>query len=239
MKWLRSASQADVFAQQGRSQLLGHVTGFHHKPLLRLPWSCACASIPLRPFTVPSFLPCPLVAQVRDQAFTGGNLALKRSHETGTPVRVFRGSKVTGKLQYTYEGLYKVTDVRHEVRRGLGEGWGEALGRCELREVQGRRQTPLASATEPLLYRYGVLACGTLDLCRTFPRAPHGAAHADRHRRRRCRRCCCCCCPGCDRRQRTGRWCAGSAWRAFRARAWSHFRCCTAACTATCWRHGG
>ena len=85
--------------------------------------------------------------QVKDQAFSGGNLALRRSHETGTPVRVFRGSKADGKLKYTYEGLYNVAEaklaVRPEWERGEGkeEGEGEGRGRgyvccCLLRPMQ-------------------------------------------------------------------------------------------------------
>lgn len=121
----RSAPQADVLAQQGCSHLSGHGTKWHHtlQWCSGLPWSQARA--PSSPYLPSAFLACPPVVQVRDQTFTGGNLALKHSHETGTPVRVFRGSKVTGRLQYTYEGLYKVTDVRHEVRWGMGEGGGE------------------------------------------------------------------------------------------------------------------
>ncbi|GAX86036.1 hypothetical protein CEUSTIGMA_g13451.t1 [Chlamydomonas eustigma] len=55
--------------------------------------------------------------QVKDQEFTNGNLALRRSFEQKTPVRVFRGSKVKGALKYTYEGLYKVMEVKREPSR--------------------------------------------------------------------------------------------------------------------------
>ncbi|GAX82589.1 hypothetical protein CEUSTIGMA_g10015.t1 [Chlamydomonas eustigma] len=58
--------------------------------------------------------------QVKDQEFTNGNLALRRSFEQKTPVRVFRGSKVKGALKYTYEGLYKVMEVKREVSK---QGW--------------------------------------------------------------------------------------------------------------------
>eukprot|EP00967_Tisochrysis_lutea_P085427 scaffold119910_cov20-Tisochrysis_lutea.AAC.2 len=40
-------------------------------------------------------------------------MGLKRNAQTGTPVRVFRGSRDSaGETQYTYEGLYAVKDAR-------------------------------------------------------------------------------------------------------------------------------
>ena len=65
---------------------------------------------------------------MKDQAFSGGNLALRRNHETGTPVRVFRGSKADGKLKYTYEGLYNVAEAKLAVRHGWEWGAGNEGG---------------------------------------------------------------------------------------------------------------
>ena len=83
---------------------------------------------------------------MKDQAFSGGNLALRRSHETGTPVRVFRGSKADGKLKYTYEGLYNVAEAklavrqRHEWRgeggRGVDKEGRSHIRSCLLRPMQ-------------------------------------------------------------------------------------------------------
>eukprot|EP00798_Chlamydomonas_sp_ICE-L_P013694 gene13694-19586_t len=59
--------------------------------------------------------------QVTDQKWERGNLALKHSSETGTPVRVFRGGKHgTGKVitsinrRYVYDGLYLVKEAKME-----------------------------------------------------------------------------------------------------------------------------
>ncbi|RHZ83652.1 hypothetical protein Glove_89g81 [Diversispora epigaea] len=58
--------------------------------------------------------------QSKNQALTGGNLALKVSCETGNPVRVIRGYKLNNeyapKEGYRYDGLYKV------------EKWWEEIG---------------------------------------------------------------------------------------------------------------
>ena len=68
--------------------------------------------------------------KVKDQTATGGNLALKNNHATQTPVRVFRGSKTDGKIQYTYEGLYRVVEVKLTVGcRGVSNVRVEANGR--------------------------------------------------------------------------------------------------------------
>ncbi|XP_046383253.1 uncharacterized protein LOC124153898 [Ischnura elegans] len=51
--------------------------------------------------------------QSKDQTLTKGNLALFKSYENGSPVRVIRGYKVKGGFAppdgYRYDGLYKVT----------------------------------------------------------------------------------------------------------------------------------
>ncbi|KAL6761714.1 hypothetical protein V8C86DRAFT_808288 [Haematococcus lacustris] len=49
--------------------------------------------------------------QVADQEWTKDNLALRNNHETGTPVRVIRGSKANKVLKYTYDGLYIVREA--------------------------------------------------------------------------------------------------------------------------------
>jgi len=54
--------------------------------------------------------------QVTDQEMTGRNLALRRSQETGRPVRVFQRVTHDGNEVFRYEGLYRV--VGHEFARG-------------------------------------------------------------------------------------------------------------------------
>ncbi|SHK56814.1 YDG/SRA domain-containing protein [Hymenobacter psychrotolerans] len=54
--------------------------------------------------------------QVTDQEMTGCNLALRRSQETGLPVRVFQRVEQNGTEVLRYEGLYRV--VSHEYTRG-------------------------------------------------------------------------------------------------------------------------
>jgi hypothetical protein len=57
---------------------------------------------------------------VEDQEWVRDNLGLKRNAQTGTPVRVFRGSRDSeGNTQYTYEGLYAVKDARRVVSEGV------------------------------------------------------------------------------------------------------------------------
>ncbi|XP_071453370.1 E3 ubiquitin-protein ligase UHRF1-like [Hetaerina americana] len=55
--------------------------------------------------------------QSKDQTLTKGNLALYKSFENGSPVRVIRGYKVKGGFAppdgYRYDGLYKVTKFWH------------------------------------------------------------------------------------------------------------------------------
>ncbi|MBC8082446.1 MAG: YDG/SRA domain-containing protein, partial [Hymenobacter sp.] len=54
--------------------------------------------------------------QVTDQEMSGRNLALRRSQETGRPVRVFQlVAAATGEC-FRYEGLYRVVD--HQLARG-------------------------------------------------------------------------------------------------------------------------
>ena len=54
--------------------------------------------------------------QVRNQEWTGDNLGLRRNAETGTPVRVFRGTRTEdNETRYTYEGLYAVRAGRRVV----------------------------------------------------------------------------------------------------------------------------
>lgn len=55
--------------------------------------------------------------QVTDQEMTGRNLALRRSQETGLPVRVFQRVQQDGAEVFRYEGLYRV--VSHEYTRGV------------------------------------------------------------------------------------------------------------------------
>lgn len=54
--------------------------------------------------------------QVKDQIWEKGNQALRVSCEKKLPVRVMRGSKTDGKLQYVYDGLYMVKEFKTEVR---------------------------------------------------------------------------------------------------------------------------
>ncbi len=66
--------------------------------------------------------PLVLCVQVKDQIWEQGNVALRTSFETGMPVRVIRGSRVNKKLQYSYEGLYRVKEHKFEVRTKSGQG---------------------------------------------------------------------------------------------------------------------
>ena len=50
--------------------------------------------------------------QVTDQEMTGRNLALRRSQETGRPVRVFQLVPHEEGTAFRYEGLYRVTDYQ-------------------------------------------------------------------------------------------------------------------------------
>lgn len=54
--------------------------------------------------------------QVTDQEMTGRNLALRRSQETGQPVRVFQRVAHEDGEKFRYEGLYRV--ISHEYVRG-------------------------------------------------------------------------------------------------------------------------
>jgi predicted restriction endonuclease len=54
--------------------------------------------------------------QVTDQEMTGRNLALRRSQETGQPVRVFQRVAHEDSEKFRYEGLYRV--ISHEYVRG-------------------------------------------------------------------------------------------------------------------------
>ena len=53
--------------------------------------------------------------QVKDQTLTRGNLALKKNHDTSTPVRVVRGiiDPATAARSYVYDGLHTVTKWCH------------------------------------------------------------------------------------------------------------------------------
>ncbi|MBD2714660.1 YDG/SRA domain-containing protein [Hymenobacter sp. BT646] len=55
--------------------------------------------------------------QTTHQEMTGRNLALRRSQETGRPVRVFQRVEQDGNEVFRYEGLYRV--VSHEYTRGV------------------------------------------------------------------------------------------------------------------------
>ena len=54
--------------------------------------------------------------QVRDQAWTGGNLGLRNAHRVGAPVRVLRGPRLGPPhgpaAGYRYDGIYSVVDAR-------------------------------------------------------------------------------------------------------------------------------
>ncbi|HEX8425165.1 YDG/SRA domain-containing protein [Hymenobacter sp.] len=54
--------------------------------------------------------------QVTDQEMTGRNLALRRSQETGLPVRVFQRVPHLDGDCFRYEGLYRI--VNHQFARG-------------------------------------------------------------------------------------------------------------------------
>ncbi|MBC6696788.1 YDG/SRA domain-containing protein [Hymenobacter sp. BT190] len=59
--------------------------------------------------------------QVADQEMTGRNLALRRSQETGLPVRVFHRVSHEGSEVFRYEGLYRI--IGHEFARGKSGFW--------------------------------------------------------------------------------------------------------------------
>ena len=50
--------------------------------------------------------------QITDQEMTGRNLALRRSQQTGRPVRVYRLVPHEGSTVFRYEGLYRILDHR-------------------------------------------------------------------------------------------------------------------------------
>ena len=52
---------------------------------------------------------------MKDQTLTRGNLALKKNHDTSTPVRVVRGiiDPATAARSYVYDGLHTVTKWCH------------------------------------------------------------------------------------------------------------------------------
>jgi len=50
--------------------------------------------------------------QVTDQEMTGRNLAMRRSQETGRPLRVFQRVMHEGNEVFRYEGLYRVVDYK-------------------------------------------------------------------------------------------------------------------------------
>ncbi|MBT9391748.1 YDG/SRA domain-containing protein [Hymenobacter sp. NST-14] len=52
--------------------------------------------------------------QVTDQQMTGRNLYLRRSLDTGRPVRVFRRVTTESGSGYRYEGLYRVVEAVYE-----------------------------------------------------------------------------------------------------------------------------
>ncbi|AII52815.1 YDG/SRA domain-containing protein [Hymenobacter sp. APR13] len=54
--------------------------------------------------------------QTTNQEMTGRNLALRRSQETGLPVRVFQRVTHEGREAIRYEGLYRL--ISHEFARG-------------------------------------------------------------------------------------------------------------------------
>lgn len=54
--------------------------------------------------------------QITNQEMTGRNLALRRSQETGLPVRVFQRVQYEGREVIRYEGLYRIS--RHEFACG-------------------------------------------------------------------------------------------------------------------------
>ena len=65
--------------------------------------------------------------QVQDQVWERDNLGLLQNCQTGTPVRVFRGSRdQAGETQYTYEGLYAVKEAKRIVSVEIkgGRWWG-------------------------------------------------------------------------------------------------------------------
>jgi hypothetical protein len=56
--------------------------------------------------------------QVRDQKLVRGNLALKTSLDRRKPVRVIRKiDKGISDFEYVYEGLYEVSDYRHDASK--------------------------------------------------------------------------------------------------------------------------
>ncbi len=59
--------------------------------------------------------------QITNQEMTGRNLALRRSQETGLPVRVFQRVTHDGAEVFRYEGLYHV--IGHEFARGKAGFW--------------------------------------------------------------------------------------------------------------------
>lgn len=74
--------------------------------------------------------------QVKDQTLTAGNMALMKSLELRTPVRVVRGAKAAGPFApdrgLRYEGLFRVTDAFFERGRSGCRVWRFVLTKLEV-----------------------------------------------------------------------------------------------------------
>lgn len=107
--------------------------------------------------------------QTRDQALEYGNLALMRSYERRTPVRVIRGAKAGGQFSPSrglrYDGLFRVTDAFYEPGRS-----GHRVWRFVLTALDALQPAPVVTDVQWSLielYRGRCQVCGTPTRLRT------------------------------------------------------------------------
>ncbi|KAF8958372.1 PUA-like domain-containing protein [Flammula alnicola] len=88
-------------------------------------------------------------AQIRNQEWTLGNLSLKTSCKTGTPVRVIRGSGLKSDyapaVGYRYDGLYTV--MKAEMKKGKS---GFDICSFRFQRCPGQDPLPGLTATRPM-----------------------------------------------------------------------------------------
>ncbi|KAF5827502.1 PUA-like domain-containing protein [Dunaliella salina] len=99
--------------------------------------------------------------QVEDQEWVRDNLGLKQNAQTGTPVRVFRGSRDSaGETRYTYEGLYAVKEARRVKSKdgplicqflldGLPNGHSVASTKVEFKSMSKKTYQPRTRLAAP------------------------------------------------------------------------------------------
>lgn len=107
--------------------------------------------------------------QIRDQGLEYGNLALMRSFEQRTPVRVVRGSRAGSRFSpahgLRYDGLFRVTDAFYEPGRSGFRVWRFVLTAVDALEPAPMMTDMQMSLIE--LYRARCQVCGIATRFRT------------------------------------------------------------------------